>query len=100
MPLPFFFHPEADAELIDAASYYGERSLTVGIEFLQVIDAAIAWITELPLAAPAWPGRPSVRRRIVGKFPYAIVYVVEPAAIRIIAVEHAKRRPGSWLHRL
>lgn len=39
---PFFFHPEADAEFIDAASYYGERSLTVGLEFLQVIDAAIA----------------------------------------------------------
>jgi hypothetical protein len=29
MPLPFYFHPEADAEFIDAASYYGERSLTV-----------------------------------------------------------------------
>jgi len=29
MPLPFFFHPEADAEFIDAVSYYGERSLIV-----------------------------------------------------------------------
>jgi hypothetical protein len=44
MPLPFFFHPEADAELIDAASYYGELSLVVGIDFLHVIDAAITWI--------------------------------------------------------
>jgi plasmid stabilization system protein ParE len=100
MPLPFFFHPEADTELIEAASYYGERSLVVGIEFLQVIDKAIAWISEMPRAAPAWPGRPNVRRRVVPKFPFAIVYVVEHAEIRIIAIEHAKRRPGSWLHRL
>jgi plasmid stabilization system protein ParE len=100
MPLPFYFHPEADAEFIDAASYYGERSLIVGIEFIKVIDEAIAWITEMPHAAPAWPGRPNVRRRVVSKFPYAIVYVVESAAIRIIAIEHAKRRPGRWLHRL
>jgi hypothetical protein len=57
-------------------------------------------ITELPYAAPAWPGRPNVRRRVVAKFPYAIVYVVEPAAIRILAIEHAKRRPGRWLHQL
>jgi plasmid stabilization system protein ParE len=100
MQLRFFFHPEADAELIDAASYYGERSLVVGIEFLQMIDAAIARITEMPRAAPTWPGRPNVRRRVVAKFPYAIIYVVEPAAVRIIAIEHAKRRPGSWTHRL
>ena len=65
-----------------------------------MIDETIAWITEMPRAAPAWPGRPNVRRRVVSKFPYAIVYVVEPAAICIIAIEHAKRRPGSWLHRL
>lgn len=38
MPLPFFFHPEADAEFIEAVSYYGERSLVVGIEFIQLID--------------------------------------------------------------
>jgi len=65
-----------------------------------VIDQTIARITEMPRAAPAWPGRANVRRCVVPKFPYAIVYVVEPAGIRIIAVEHAKRRPGSWLHRL
>lgn len=100
MPLPFSFLPEADAEFIDAASYYGERSLIIGLEFIQVIDEAITSITEMPHAAPAWPRRPNVRRRVVSKFPYAIVYVVEPAAIRIIAIEHAKRRPGSWLHRL
>jgi hypothetical protein len=41
-----------------------------------------------------------VRRRGVGKFPYEIIYVVEPAALCIVAIEHAKRRPGSWLHRL
>ena len=38
-------------------------------------------ITEMPRAAPALPGRPNVCRCVVAKFPYAIMYVVEPAAI-------------------
>lgn len=100
MPLPVRFHPDVEADLVDATSYYAERSPTAWLGFVEAIDEAIARIAELPRAAPAWPGRPDVRRRVVPKFPYAIIYVIEPAAIYVLTVEHAKRRPGSWLHRL
>ena len=33
------------------------------------------------------------------KFPYAIIYSIEPDHIRIIAVAHNKRKPGYWLIR-
>lgn len=100
MPLPVRLHAEAEAEYLDAAGYYGARSLAVGHAFVDRVEAALAWIAELPLAAPAWPGRPDIRKRVLAQFPYSIIYVVEPQAILVVAIEHAKQRPGKWLRRL
>jgi plasmid stabilization system protein ParE len=100
MPLPARFHPEALAELVDAAGYYGARSTLVGEAFVEAIDEALARIAEMPRAAPTWPGRPEVRRRVLARFSYAIVYAIEPEAIFVIAIEHTSRRPGYWIDRL
>lgn len=94
------YHPEALHELIDAAGYYAERSSVVGDAFTELVDEALALIVERPLLAPAWPGRPDVRRRVLARYPYAILYTVEPEQIFVVAIEHAKRRPGYWLTRL
>jgi hypothetical protein len=32
----------------------------------------------------------------VAKFPYRIVYVIVASNIDVVAVAHAKRRPGYW----
>lgn len=39
------------------------------------------------------------RRCLLQKFPYAIIYSIEPDHIHIIAVAHTKRKPGYWLIR-
>jgi len=33
------------------------------------------------------------------KFPYSIIYTIEPDHIRILAVAHSKRKPEYWLSR-
>jgi hypothetical protein len=33
-------------------------------------------------------------------FPYVVVYLDEPERVWIVAVMHAKRRPGYWRERL
>jgi hypothetical protein len=36
----------------------------------------------------------SIRRRIVRRFPYAILYTTRPGVVRVLAVINLKRRPG------
>jgi toxin ParE1/3/4 len=35
------YHPEAEAELVDAAEYYEERLPGLGAEFLEAVDAGV-----------------------------------------------------------
>lgn len=41
-----------------------------------------------------------VRHKLLIRFPYSILYVIEPDRIRVVAVAHQKRRPGYWSYRL
>jgi hypothetical protein len=100
MSLPLFFHPEADAELIDAARYYGERSL-VGRARVPPGDRRSDRLAHGDAARG--PGVARVTQRASargGEVPVCDRLRVAPAAIRIIAIEYAKRRPGSWMHRV
>jgi toxin ParE1/3/4 len=35
----------------------------------------------------------------VPTFPYAIIFVIEPGFMLVVAVAHAKRKPGYWRER-
>jgi hypothetical protein len=39
------------------------------------------------------------RRHRVRRFPYLVFYAVAPEEIRVVAIAHAKRRPGYWRDR-
>ncbi len=40
--------------------------------------------------------RNDVRRRILDRFPYSILYLVEPGQIVVFACFHGKRDPKRW----
>lgn len=91
-----FLRP-AELELLDAAQYYEIQARGLGGEFLDKIDAAILDIREAP---ERWPIiRSNVRRRLVHRFPYALLYRVEPDEIIIQATMHLRRRPDYWIGR-
>ena len=87
-------HEAAEAEINEAADFYDIESPGLGSVFIDEIQRAIGSISEFPEAAPLVRGR--VRKRLVAKFPYALVYSVRPDEIRILAVAHQKRRPFYW----
>jgi plasmid stabilization system protein ParE len=87
-------HEAAEAEINEAADFYDIESPGLGSVFIDEIQRAIGSISEFPEAAPLVRGR--VRKRLVAKFPYALVYSVRPDEIRILAVAHLKRRPFYW----
>jgi len=41
-----------------------------------------------------------VRRCLMGKFPYGILYTVEEDYILILAIMHCSQEPGYWKNRL
>jgi plasmid stabilization system protein ParE len=89
---------EAIEEAEAAARWYAERSSSAALRFADEIDAAIAAIEESP---EAWPlhdhGTPHYLLR---RYPFSVVYRVEPTRILVVAVAHGHHRPGYWVSRL
>jgi toxin ParE1/3/4 len=92
------YHPDAEAELIEAALFYEGRMPTLGAQFLNVADQALQTIRQAP---ERWKLiQHDVRRYILHDFPYAVIYRVYPDHVRILAFKHHSREPGYWLSRL
>ena len=41
-----------------------------------------------------------VRRAVVHKFPYLVLYIIEPSQVVVMAVFHSKRDPQVWQDRV
>lgn len=91
-------HPDADAELTEAAQYYESREPGLGLDFLGEVERAMAQILINPEAYQKIVRR--IRRKSLWRFPYNVLYAVYPERIRIVAFAHQKRRPFYWRKRL
>ena len=91
-------HEEADAEVNEAAKYYEERVPGLGLLFLAVVEEAVEKVLANPEAFQLVGDE--IWHKLIRRFPYSLLYVIEPDRIRVIAVAHQKRRPGYWSHRL
>ena len=91
--------PDAEAELQSAAIWYEEKCRGLGIEFVAVVDSALESVLENPEACPVWRSDRPYRKRSLNRFPYVVFFRIDSATGEIIAVAHAKRRPGYWLDR-
>lgn len=92
------FHPDADAEITEAAQYYEVRKPSLGSDFLGEMERALDQISANPEACQRIGKR--VRRKTLWRFPYNLIYAVYPERIRIVACAHQKRRPFYWRKRL
>jgi toxin ParE1/3/4 len=92
------YHPDAEAELIEAARYYERRVATLGAQFLDEADRAVATILEVP---ERWRIiEAGVRSYLMPHFPYAIYYRDYPNHLHILAVKHHSRHPDYWRYRI
>lgn len=91
------FHPEARAELLAAAQGYRAESAGLGTAFLAATRHAAGRLLDYPELGTVLRG--AFRRYLVPRFPYALVYRVEPERIYVVAVMHLRRRPDYWRHR-
>ena len=87
----------AERELNEAAQYCDLENPGLGSSFLEEVDRCLESIEAHPEAGAIL--RDSVRRRLLRRFPYALLYKIKPDTIRILAVMNLKRRPTYWVGR-
>lgn len=81
----------ARQELEDAVRYYEREYLGLGYRFKGEVKKAALRIAEYP---HAWSiERGDVRKSLLHKFPYKLMYSVEADHILVIAVAHQHRKP-------
>ena len=90
-------HPEALAEARAAYVWYRERSQAAAAAFVDELDRSIQRIVEVPERWPVYAA--GTRRFLLRRFPFFVVYRINPATIEILAVAHGRRRPGYWKER-
>ncbi len=92
------FHELAAKELLDARDYYDDLVFGLGKKFVIEIERCFKIIKANPLAYPII--RENIRKAVVIKFPYSILYRVEKKTVYVLAVMHQKRKPKYWAERV
>ena len=95
--MKFTFHPQAEAEFNDAIEYYEEIEPGLGYDFATEVYATIQRSVALPKAWPVIDGE--IRRSLVSRFPYGVLYAEGEDGIDIVAVMNLHRHPDYWKHR-
>ncbi len=93
------FRPQARRELRAAARWYERQESGLGERFLAAIAEVVDRIAEHPGLFPRWRDDRPFRRAVVDRFPYLVFYVDLDDRVRVLAIAHARRRPGYWLRR-
>jgi plasmid stabilization system protein ParE len=92
-------HPDVYSELELSRAWYEEKATNLGTEFLNEIERALKVIQEAPTMWSWYDKEQDVRRFLVHRFPYAILYRTTSTAIQIIAAMHLRRNPDYWKSR-
>jgi plasmid stabilization system protein ParE len=97
MSLQVRFHSSARTELTKAVEWYAQRQVGLGKDFSGEVRRALDQIIESPTLFPT--ASFDVRRCLISRFPYCIVYKVIGSVVWVVAVAHTSRRPEYWINR-
>lgn len=86
--------PPAEAEMIAAARHYEDRAPGLGERFLDEVLRASEGIKTYPESWPMISGQ--IRRCLVKRFPFSLLFRIETERIYVLAVMHLHREPNYW----
>ncbi len=91
------YHPKAADEYDEAIDYYEDCQTGLGKQLTQEIDASIKLILTFPTAWTLLEGE--IRRILIRRFPFGLLYISRNDEIYILAVMHLNRNPNYWKER-
>jgi hypothetical protein len=95
--------PAAELEAAEAAIWYDAQRPGLGDEFLNELQDTFGRIKNSPESfgsLEGYSGPLEIRRCMLQRFPYVVVFLHRSEEIVAVAVSHARRRPLYWLTRL
>jgi len=92
------FLKPAQSEVDDAVAWYASQSRSLGTQFLDDLDRTVRRIVAYPLANTKIGE--DLRRCLLSRFPYGIIYGIDSETVIVIAVAHLHREPRYWIDRL
>ena len=92
------FHPTASEEIIETTAYYEGEVPGLGDRFIAEVEKIIEVLCDQPNIGQSVGEE--LRRILLARFPYSLIYSIESERIWVIAVAHHRRRPGYWQERI
>ncbi len=91
------FLSEAEVEIRDSVLWYNLQQEGLGLEFVRCVDECIERIKRAPELYPKVHYH--LRRSVVKRFPFIIMYDFTETKILVYAVFHSKRNPKKLIKR-
>lgn len=96
--IKILFHKLAGKEFLEVRDYYDDLVFGLGEKFVTEVERCLNIMTTNPLAYPVT--KQNVRKAVIIKFPFSILYRVDGNVIYILAVMHQNREPLYWAERI
>ena len=88
------FHPDAEQELTESTLRYESEIPGLGLRFAREVERVVELILEDPALGVRVQGE--IRRFVLRRFPFSVVYAVASGTLYVLAIAHDSRRPGYW----
>ena len=93
----FTFHPEASTDYVQALRWYANRIRKAARGFENEVERVTAILAGNPMRYPECDA--GCREAALTRYPYSLVYRIEPHESIFVALEHPSREPGYWANR-
>jgi len=89
MKYKVIIRPEAENDLKETFSWYEDKRKGLGHDFLLQVDGGLKFLERNPeIFKPEYKG---IRKHLIKRFPYKIIYLLKKPMIFVIAIIHGKR---------
>lgn len=92
------FLPEVTEDIMTAYTWYEEKAIGLGEEFLRIFYAHVASICRAPFICSKV--HQEFRRGLLQRFPYAVYFRIDGETVIIFGVFHCARNPSMVLDSL
>lgn len=96
---PLLVSEPASQELAEAVRWYNDRRQGWGDRLFDAVAETFRLIETYPEVGSPRRGQPAARQLTVRGFPYLVAYRLRTDDVYVVAVAHARRRPGYWKNR-
>jgi plasmid stabilization system protein ParE len=91
---PVIVTQPAEYEIIDAVAFYNGQVNELGKQWLLELERVLLRISRYPRSGSLLGS--NIRRQLLRRFPYAVLYSENRQNILVVAVMHQHRRPDYW----